>query len=72
VTLAGHSMANLEMVIFAKEHPERLEWLAFLDSACARTLPAYREAMQRNLLKDIAIPGVEVEQTSIERGTRLS
>jgi pimeloyl-ACP methyl ester carboxylesterase len=65
-TLAGHSMANIELSHFSALHPERVLKLIFLDAAYDRNLASYKDMVKKNPLRQIQPPGLDVDYFSEE------
>jgi pimeloyl-ACP methyl ester carboxylesterase len=64
--LAGHSMSNIELCHVAALYPERVLKLVFLDAAYDRTSPAFKAKAEKNPLRNIPIPGLDAEHTTVE------
>jgi len=64
--LAGHSMAHIELSHFAALYPERVLKLIYLDAAYDRTSSAFKTMLQKNPLRNIQIPGMYDDYTSID------
>jgi non-heme chloroperoxidase len=61
VILAGHSMANVELSHFSALYPERVLKLIFLDAAYDRSSASYKDMREKNPLRKIQPPGLDVD-----------
>jgi pimeloyl-ACP methyl ester carboxylesterase len=64
--LVGHSLANIELCHFAALYPERILKLVFLEAAYDCTSPAYKAMIEKNPVRNIAIPGANEDYYTIE------
>lgn len=61
VILAGHSMAGMELSHFSALHPVRVLKLIFLDAAYDRSSASYKNMWEKNPLRKIQPPGLDVD-----------
>ncbi len=66
VILAGHSMAGVELSHFSALYPERVIKLIFLDAALDRSSASYKNMREKNPLRQIQAPGLDVDYYSTE------
>jgi non-heme chloroperoxidase len=66
VILAGHSMAGVELSHFSALYPERVLKLIFLDAAFDRSSASYKNMREKNPLRQIQPPGLDVDYYSPE------
>jgi pimeloyl-ACP methyl ester carboxylesterase len=66
VTLAGHSMANIELSHFNALHPERVFKLIFLDAAYDRFSALYKDMVANSPFRRIQFPGLDVDYYSAD------
>ena len=66
VTLAGHSMASIELSHFSALYPERVLKLIFLDAAYDRSSASYKNMVEKSPLRQIQAPGLDVDYYSDE------
>jgi pimeloyl-ACP methyl ester carboxylesterase len=66
VILAGHSMAGVELSHFSALYPERALKLIFLDAAFDRSSASYKNMREKNPLRHIQAPGLDVDYYSME------
>ena len=66
VILAGHSMAGIELSHFSALYPERVLKLIFLDAALDRSSASYKNMREKNPLRHIQAPGLDVDYYSME------
>jgi pimeloyl-ACP methyl ester carboxylesterase len=64
--LAGHSMAGVELSHFSALYPQRVLKLIFLDAALDRTSASYKDMREKNPLRHIQAPGLDVDYYSPE------
>ena len=64
VILAGHSMAGVELSHFSALYPERVLKLIFLDAALDRTSTSYKNMREKNPLRQIQVPGLDMDYYS--------
>jgi pimeloyl-ACP methyl ester carboxylesterase len=63
-SLAGHSMANVELSHFSALYPERVLKLIFLDAAYDRTSASYKDMVENSPWKRIQAPGLDIDYYS--------
>ena len=61
VILAGHSMASIELSHFSALYPKRVLKLIFLDAAYDRSSASYKNMREKNPLRNIQPPGLDVD-----------
>jgi len=61
IILAGHSMASVELSHFSALYPERVLKLIFLDAAYDRSSASYKDMREKNPLRKIQPPGLDVD-----------
>jgi len=66
VIVAGHSMAGVELSHFSALYPKRALKLIFLDAAFDRTSASYKNMREKNPLRQIQAPGLDVDYYSPE------
>jgi non-heme chloroperoxidase len=66
VILAGHSMAGVELSHFSALYPARVLKLIFLEAAFDRSSASYKNMREKNPLRQIQAPGLDVDYYSPE------